>query len=101
LVKINVLISETRIIIRSFDQIFHTFYWMSQLFQGLEIYCSESSSNPHIYLSFRNQAQRDNLHDKLLKEPALKLEELDQDVMTLQWQNGIISNYDYLLYINR
>jgi factor associated with neutral sphingomyelinase activation len=67
---------------------------------GLEIYCSESSSNPHIYLSFRNQAQRDNLHDKLLKEPALKLEELDQDVMTLQWQNGIISNYDYLLYIN-
>ncbi|KAJ3655160.1 hypothetical protein Zmor_014297 [Zophobas morio] len=67
---------------------------------GLEIYSGENCNNPHIYLSFRNQAKRDNLYDKLLQEPALKLEELDQDVMTLQWQNGIISNYDYLLYVN-
>ncbi|RZB38733.1 protein FAN-like [Asbolus verrucosus] len=47
-----------------------------------------------------NQKKRDDLYNKLLEQPALKLQELEQDVMTLQWQNGIISNYDYLLYIN-
>ncbi|XP_044266497.1 protein FAN-like isoform X1 [Tribolium madens] len=67
---------------------------------GLEIYCSENSSNPHIYLSFRSQEKRDHLYENLLNQPVLKLEELDQDMMTLQWQNGIISNYDYLQYIN-
>ncbi|KAJ8939230.1 hypothetical protein NQ318_015188 [Aromia moschata] len=67
---------------------------------GLEIYCNENSSNPHIYLSFKNQKLRDNLYDNLLQQPELNLKEIEQDVITLQWQNGIISNYEYLLYIN-
>lgn len=36
----------------------------------------------------------------MLEQPSLKLTDLEQDVMTLQWQNGILSNYDYLLYLN-
>ncbi|XP_028128132.1 protein FAN [Diabrotica virgifera virgifera] len=67
---------------------------------GLEIYCSDNSPNPHIYFSFRSQSLRDELYESLLSQKELKLDELQQDVITLQWQNGIISNYEYLLYIN-
>lgn len=78
-------------------------YFLQYIFliKGLEIYSNKDAINPHIYLAFRNQTERDNLYKQLLQEPAFKLQELEQDVMTLQWQNGIISNYDYLLYINR
>lgn len=67
---------------------------------GLEIYCNDNSPTPHTYFSFRNQIARDELYDNLLKQPELKLNEIQQDIITLQWQNGIISNYDYLLYVN-
>nr|CAH7741761.1 unnamed protein product [Callosobruchus chinensis] len=67
---------------------------------GLEIYSNETSTNPHIYFSFRNQTQRDSLYECLLQQPELKLDDIRQDVITLQWQNGVISNYEYLLYIN-
>ncbi|CAG9825349.1 unnamed protein product, partial [Phaedon cochleariae] len=67
---------------------------------GLEIYCNENSAMPHAYFSFRNQAMRDTIFDQLLQQPELRMNEIQQDVMTLQWQNGVISNYDYLLYIN-
>ncbi|CAG9854526.1 unnamed protein product [Phyllotreta striolata] len=67
---------------------------------GLEIYCNDNSPNPHVYFSFRNQQSRDELYNNLLKQSELKLTEMLQDTITLQWQNGIISNYDYLLYIN-
>ncbi|VEN59952.1 unnamed protein product, partial [Callosobruchus maculatus] len=69
--------------------------------EGLEIYSNENSANPHIYFSFRNQTQRDSLYNSLLQQPELKLDDIRQDVITLQWQNGVISNYEYLLYINR
>ncbi|XP_066246823.1 protein FAN-like [Euwallacea similis] len=63
---------------------------------GLEIYCP----NSHIYLSFVNPTERNNLYKKIMEQPELKLDNLEQNVITLQWQNGIISNYEYLLYIN-
>lgn len=56
---------------------------------------------PYIYLAFRTKNDRDNLYGNLLKQSELKLCEIEQDVMTLQWQNGYVSNYDYLLYLNR
>ncbi|CAH0557856.1 unnamed protein product [Brassicogethes aeneus] len=67
---------------------------------GLEIYCNDNSTNPHIYLSYRNRQDRDNFYEKIFEQPELKINEIGQDVMTLQWQNGIISNYEYLEYIN-
>lgn len=37
----------------------------------------------------------------LLKQPALKNVQMnDQGNMTLKWQQGLISNFDYLLYLN-
>lgn len=66
---------------------------------GLEIYSSDNT-NSHIYLSFRNQNERDGFYENLLEQPELQLNNIEQNVITLQWQNGIISNFDYLLYIN-
>lgn len=32
---------------------------------------------------------------------CVKITQTEPESMTLKWQNGIISNYDYLLYLNR
>lgn len=70
--------------------------------QGIEIYFNESNSkHDHIYISLLNEKERNNLYDMILQQNELKLSNKDQDMMTLQWQNGVISNYEYLLYINR
>ncbi|KAL3186636.1 hypothetical protein MRX96_027446 [Rhipicephalus microplus] len=67
---------------------------------GLELYCSESSVLKHLFLSFKTQQERDELYEQLLKQEALILEDTGQENMMLLWQTGVISNYDYLLYIN-
>lgn len=94
------------------------------------MYCSKSSVVQHLFLSFKSQKERDNLYTKIIQEPgnvyfdmfcyyfkliifhihlnnvfniitAVKLEDTGQENMTLLWQNGVISNYEYLLYLNR
>lgn len=65
------------------------------------MYCDETSTITHMYLALRSQEHRDKLYASILDRPELKLDKLEPEVMTLQWQNGIISNYDYLMYINR
>ncbi|KAG8197532.1 hypothetical protein JTE90_007268 [Oedothorax gibbosus] len=67
---------------------------------GLELYCSKQSSIQHLFLSFKTQSERESLYAKLVQEPAVKLDDSGQENMTLLWQNGIISNYEYLLYLN-
>lgn len=53
-----------------------------------------------MYLSVKNRAARDSLYNAILKQPSLNLSDSKQEIMTLQWQNGTISNFDYLLYVN-
>lgn len=69
---------------------------------GLEIkWTKVADGKPeYLFLSLSNQEDRDNLYSNLLKQSQLSLETIPQNQMTMQWQNGIISNYDYLLYIN-
>ncbi|KAJ9595217.1 hypothetical protein L9F63_013478, partial [Diploptera punctata] len=67
---------------------------------GLEIYCENNSQVTHLYLSFKSKEERDALYQGLINQPALRLENIEQEMMTLQWQNGVLSNYDYLLYLN-
>ncbi|XP_014249763.1 protein FAN-like isoform X1 [Cimex lectularius] len=62
---------------------------------GLEI----SYKDTHLYLSLKTKSDRDLLYDCLLAQP-LNLVDSHQEIMTLQWQNGAISNYEYLLYLN-
>lgn len=54
-----------------------------------------------MYLSVKNRTARDNLYNAILRQPSLNLSDSKQEIMTLQWQNGTISNFDYLLYVNR
>ncbi|KAK9870435.1 hypothetical protein WA026_008004 [Henosepilachna vigintioctopunctata] len=67
---------------------------------GLEIYSNENSMIPHIYVSFSSQKERDKFYSNLIEQSELKLNEITPSVMTLQWQNGIISNFEYLMYVN-
>ncbi|PNF22132.1 hypothetical protein B7P43_G06803 [Cryptotermes secundus] len=67
---------------------------------GLEIYCESNSQVTHLYLSLKSEAERDALYQGLLDQPSVHLENTEQEMMTLQWQNGVLSNYDYLLYLN-
>ncbi|KAK7576021.1 hypothetical protein V9T40_012307 [Parthenolecanium corni] len=67
---------------------------------GLEIYGKEDDITSHMYLSVKNRVARDNLYSAILRQPSLNLSDSKQEIMTLQWQNGTISNFDYLLYVN-
>lgn len=55
---------------------------------------------PHIYLSFQTESERDSAYQLLEESPHVHLERVHVEEMTLQWQNGIVSNYDYLMYLN-
>lgn len=72
-------------------------------FKGLEIKWLRQPENKaeHLFISLKNQNDRDELYTNLLNQPAISLERVPQDQMTMRWQNGSLSNYDYLLYINR
>lgn len=71
--------------------------------QGLEIKWKRPPDNKLecLFLSLKSQEERDTLYTKLTSQPALRLDTIPQNQMTMQWQNGALSNYDYLLYINR
>lgn len=36
-----------------------------------------------------------------MAQERIKITPTKRESMTLKWQNGVISNYDYLLYLNR
>ncbi|XP_035736480.1 protein FAN-like isoform X1 [Vespa mandarinia] len=69
---------------------------------GLEIKWQKQTDckTEYLFLSLNNQSDRDELHKKLLDQSAVSLETVPQNQMTMRWQNGSLSNYDYLLYIN-
>lgn len=52
-------------------------------------------------MSFRNQSERDEFYEQTMQQNCVKITQTEPESMTLKWQNGIISNYDYLLYLNR
>ncbi|KAL6433650.1 hypothetical protein ACFW04_005736 [Cataglyphis niger] len=69
---------------------------------GLEIKWIRQTDSKfeHLFLSFQNQDNRDDLYESLLKQSMVSLETVPQNQMTMRWQNGYISNYDYILYVN-
>lgn len=54
-----------------------------------------------MYASFRNQSERDEFYEQIMQQDRIAIGNTEPESMTLKWQNGIISNYDYLLYLNR
>ncbi|KAK2150210.1 hypothetical protein LSH36_418g02079 [Paralvinella palmiformis] len=67
---------------------------------GVEIYCRAGSSLQHLYLSLRSETARNDLVRQVMEQQCLILDDTDQENMMLKWQNGLISNYDYLSYLN-
>uniref|UniRef100_U5EY84 Putative neutral sphingomyelinase n-smase activation associated factor n=1 Tax=Corethrella appendiculata TaxID=1370023 RepID=U5EY84_9DIPT len=74
---------------------------------SLLVFNSNSSSNlPHdsninlLYVSFRNESDRNTFYERTCEQNDLQIVEQIPESITLQWQNGLLSNYDYLLYLN-
>ncbi|CAG5129217.1 unnamed protein product, partial [Candidula unifasciata] len=67
---------------------------------GLEIYCGDCAPVSHLYIAFHTVETRNQVYEEILNLPGLNLEEANQEDMTLKWQSGVISNCDYLLYLN-
>lgn len=65
---------------------------------GIEIYMK---SGECIFFSFRSAIERDEIFLKMLQQPVLNsISADDLNNMTLKWQSGLISNFDYLMYLN-
>ena len=65
---------------------------------AIEIYYKEQCSIKYLFLAVDNQS----LCDELLKKLEQKIQPFPAiETATLQWQHGILSNYDYLLLLNR
>lgn len=65
---------------------------------ALEIYCQQHCTLKHLFLALDSQSLCDELVKKLEQKTSQPSTGLD--VATLQWQHGILSNYDYLLFLN-
>lgn len=61
----------------------------------------EDGSEHFLYVSLRNQTERDKLYEQVIRQDCVRVTHTEQESMTLKWQNGVISNYEYLLYLNR
>uniref|UniRef100_A0A182MZP2 WD repeat-containing protein 55 homolog n=1 Tax=Anopheles dirus TaxID=7168 RepID=A0A182MZP2_9DIPT len=53
-----------------------------------------------LYVAFRTEADRDECWRCIADQPDYAVAEQTPESMTLKWQNGFVSNYDYLLYLN-
>lgn len=71
------------------------------LLKGCEIKWYENDSERLLYVSFRNQNECDEFYEQAMQQNCVKISYTEPESMTLKWQNGIISNYEYLLYLNR
>lgn len=69
--------------------------------QSLELKWTENQRERILYVSFRNQSERDTFYKNTMSQERLHITQTVPESMTLKWQNGVISNYSYLLYLNR
>ncbi|KAJ1521516.1 hypothetical protein ONE63_003179 [Megalurothrips usitatus] len=66
---------------------------------GLEVHCRDGSV-PHLFLSLKTAKERDDLFDGIMSQSNVKLDDLQQEAVTLQWQHGVLTNFEYLTYLN-
>lgn len=53
-----------------------------------------------LYLIFSNESICSTFYELAVAQPTVNLNSTSFENMTLKWQQGQISNYDYLLYLN-
>lgn len=71
---------------------------------ALEIYCQHHCSSKHLFLALDTQFLCDELVHRLEQNKPNQpgnAATCGLDVATLQWQHGVLSNYEYILYLNR
>ena len=70
---------------------------------GIEIFykCCSKSETSHFYVAMKSKEVRDKFYESILQQPNLTLTSVEPEIITLKWQNRAISNYEYLLYLNR
>eukprot|EP00850_Spirogloea_muscicola_P000597 SM000002S05677 [mRNA] locus=s2:1500317:1510139:+ [translate_table: standard] len=66
---------------------------------GLELFFQEWSS---VYFTVKTKEECTRLHDMLLQQPGLSLQKMKlREKWVTDWVNGKVSNFDYLMYLNR
>ncbi|CAF4582282.1 unnamed protein product [Rotaria sp. Silwood1] len=60
----------------------------------------EHNQKKILYLVFANETICTIFYDLVLAQPSVRIDSTSFENMTLRWQQGTISNYDYLLYLN-
>lgn len=71
---------------------------------GIEIFYKPrvtSNAQNYFYVTMKSREERDKFYESILQLSALTLNNVEPEIMTLKWQNRAISNYEYLLYLNR
>jgi len=65
---------------------------------GLELFFDDNSS---LFFKFSQTYDRDRVYNLLVQHLCPNIVNIhEQKNLLLKWQNGIISNYDYLIYLN-
>uniref|UniRef100_H3CTM5 Neutral sphingomyelinase activation associated factor n=1 Tax=Tetraodon nigroviridis TaxID=99883 RepID=H3CTM5_TETNG len=70
------------------------------LTQGLEVFCTENDFCSDIYLKFYSPADRDEVYGYTATFLENHVTEHTAESYMLQWQRGLLSNYQYLLHLN-
>lgn len=68
---------------------------------GLEIEYNDETHQKVLYVAFISNDIRDKFYDAIIQQDNFQIEDLNCDSMIIKWQHGDVSNYDYLLYLNR
>eukprot|EP00026_Physarum_polycephalum_P001800 Phypoly_transcript_01803.p1 GENE.Phypoly_transcript_01803~~Phypoly_transcript_01803.p1 ORF type:complete len:984 (+),score=105.94 Phypoly_transcript_01803:185-3136(+) len=65
---------------------------------GIELFFDDDKS---VFFTFQNPKDRNSVMDLFTSHPGLtKLQTNTHSNMALKWQNGIISNFEYLMHLN-
>uniref|UniRef100_A0A674NXK6 Neutral sphingomyelinase (N-SMase) activation associated factor n=2 Tax=Takifugu rubripes TaxID=31033 RepID=A0A674NXK6_TAKRU len=67
---------------------------------GLELFCTENDVCSDIYLKFYSPADRDEVYYHMASFLENHMVEHTAESYMLQWQRGLLSNYQYLLHLN-
>ncbi|EDV29760.1 uncharacterized protein TRIADDRAFT_52484 [Trichoplax adhaerens] len=66
---------------------------------GIEIY--SSTEDMLLFLALSSEHERNHFYDIICSQKDVQLEDSVNENATLRWQNGFMSNFDYLMHLNR